>query len=309
MNSIMTADIQARRRIQEDLHTNFFVEAGAGSGKTTALVDRMVSMVERGFDVDKICAITFTIAASREFYDRFQRKLIERLQDQTLTASTREYIENALENIDLCFMGTIDAFCNQLLGEHPTRAHVPSTVSLVEEEELNGLYRREYARLKRGEYAPELLDLYRGFCAVHDKPDKAFSECIGTFIGAHAAHWVLPETSVDWRESCGTLLEQLLTALEIIAAKQEYVSVSNKDGRQAFDALPDAIKALRDCRYDGSFTELLYSLKAVSASDDDKMNGLMLICEPEQLGIDATSLFEKRGKRKVVHHFLIEYTL
>ena len=66
MNNIMTADLEARRRIREDLYTNFFVEAGAGSGKTTELVGRMAAMVENGFDVEKICAITFTVAASQE---------------------------------------------------------------------------------------------------------------------------------------------------------------------------------------------------------------------------------------------------
>ena len=38
----------ARGKIRKDIGSNFFVEAGAGSGKTTVLVDRMVSMVEGG---------------------------------------------------------------------------------------------------------------------------------------------------------------------------------------------------------------------------------------------------------------------
>ena len=71
-------DSDARSLIINDIDSNLFVEAGAGSGKTTMLVERMTAMVERGLPVEKICTITFTKAAANEFYERFQKKLIER---------------------------------------------------------------------------------------------------------------------------------------------------------------------------------------------------------------------------------------
>ena len=42
------ADSSARSRIKEDLETNLLVEAGAGSGKTTELIERMVALVSEG---------------------------------------------------------------------------------------------------------------------------------------------------------------------------------------------------------------------------------------------------------------------
>ena len=38
-------DQAARDKIKHDLKTNFLVEAGAGSGKTTSLVERMVNLI------------------------------------------------------------------------------------------------------------------------------------------------------------------------------------------------------------------------------------------------------------------------
>ena len=64
MSDLFEQDALARDRIVRDISSNFFVEAGAGSGKTTVLVKRMVAMVESGIDVSKICAITFTKAAA-----------------------------------------------------------------------------------------------------------------------------------------------------------------------------------------------------------------------------------------------------
>jgi ATP-dependent exoDNAse (exonuclease V) beta subunit len=121
-------DTQSRNRIVSEINTNFFVEAGAGSGKTTMLVSRMVAMVEAGIPIGKICAITFTKAAAGEFYDRFQKLLIERSNPDYVwedkgyagqlpkpTDETRERCAEALKNIDLCFMGTIDSFCSMVL--------------------------------------------------------------------------------------------------------------------------------------------------------------------------------------------------
>ena len=44
-------DTVSRNRIVSETDMNFFVEAGAGSGKTTMLVNRMVAMVEQGKDI------------------------------------------------------------------------------------------------------------------------------------------------------------------------------------------------------------------------------------------------------------------
>ena len=54
-------DQEARDKIKNELHTNFLVEAGAGSGKTTSLVQRMVNLIITGSaEIQEIVAITFT---------------------------------------------------------------------------------------------------------------------------------------------------------------------------------------------------------------------------------------------------------
>ena len=112
-NISLKMDTDARNKIVSDIDKSFFVEAGAGSGKTTMLVNRMVAMVEAGIDIDKICAITFTKAAAGEFYERFQNLLIERSRTNyewkdeghagqlpEPTKESRDKCKEALENID-----------------------------------------------------------------------------------------------------------------------------------------------------------------------------------------------------------------
>ncbi len=129
MNDMMTLDNNARDRIKEDIFENFFVEAGAGSGKTTNLVTRMVNMVKKGIPVEKICAITYTKAAANEFHERFEKALSE---------ENDELCRKALKDIDLAFMGTIDSFCNMVISEHPSFAGVPSSVTNRSKEEIRG---------------------------------------------------------------------------------------------------------------------------------------------------------------------------
>ena len=60
-------DAEARRRAAGELDRTVFVEAGAGSGKTTILVERVVALVASGLPITAIAAITFTERAGAEF--------------------------------------------------------------------------------------------------------------------------------------------------------------------------------------------------------------------------------------------------
>ena len=59
-------DQAERDRVTDDLDATLFVEAGAGSGKTTALVDRVLALVASGIELRTVAAITFTEKAGAE---------------------------------------------------------------------------------------------------------------------------------------------------------------------------------------------------------------------------------------------------
>jgi ATP-dependent helicase/nuclease subunit A len=117
-------DAPARRRIADDLETNLLVEAGAGSGKTTELVNRMVALLASGTaQVGEIAAVTFTRKASAELRERFQAEL-ERQARATAggdegDAAVHERLRSALHDMDQAFVGTIHSFCGRLLRERP----------------------------------------------------------------------------------------------------------------------------------------------------------------------------------------------
>ena len=60
-------DAGDRERIARDTATSLFVEAGAGSGKTRSLVNRVLTLVEQSVPIERIAAVTFTEKAGAEF--------------------------------------------------------------------------------------------------------------------------------------------------------------------------------------------------------------------------------------------------
>ena len=118
-------DTAARARIAHDLEDNLLVEAGAGSGKTTELVRRMVALIRTGAaGVHQIAAVTFTRKAAGELRQRFQEALEKACGSDECTPAERERLDRALQEIDRAFMGTIHAFCARLLRERPLEAGV-----------------------------------------------------------------------------------------------------------------------------------------------------------------------------------------
>ncbi|MBA2566015.1 MAG: UvrD-helicase domain-containing protein [Gemmatimonadetes bacterium] len=118
-------DWAERERVRRDLTGNLLVEAGAGSGKTTALVSRMLALVESGVEVRRLAAVTFTRKAAGELSQKFRGGLEKAFHAATVARSpTAASLDRALREIDQSFIGTIHAFCATLLREHPLEARI-----------------------------------------------------------------------------------------------------------------------------------------------------------------------------------------
>ncbi len=117
--TVTLSDNVARKRIEEDLGANLLVEASAGSGKTTALVKRMLALIATGVPVENIAAVTFTRRAADELRERFQNRLEAEFRTASNAKTDVSLYEAALRDLPRAFTGTIHAFCARLLRERP----------------------------------------------------------------------------------------------------------------------------------------------------------------------------------------------
>jgi ATP-dependent helicase/nuclease subunit A len=129
------ADQPARRLIENDLATNFLVEAAAGTGKTTSLVRRMVALLREGrASPDRIATMTFTRKAAAHLREMFQLTLEEAHRAET-DAIKRNRLATALGDIDRCYIGTIHSFCARVLRERPLEAGIDPQFTELEDNE------------------------------------------------------------------------------------------------------------------------------------------------------------------------------
>lgn len=180
-------DQAARQAIARDLHQNLMVLAGAGAGKTQALVERMAAWICTGQgEIEQMAAITFTRKAAGEMRGRFAARLQEAAGQG---GPESERARRALDRLDRCFVGTIHSFCGQLLRERPLEAGLPADFSELEEREEGRLRRASWDRFVQqghlrehegwrlveevGLQAEDLYPFFSAHCVFGDLPLKA----------------------------------------------------------------------------------------------------------------------------------------
>jgi len=134
----LDADAAARHAIATQLDTTLFVEAGAGSGKTKSLVDRVLALVTVAHvPMREIVAVTFTEKAAAELRDRIRRALEQVAGDDTVPnpmgAGAAARAADALDDLDGAAVSTLHAFAQRMLVEHPLEAGLPPRVEVLDD--------------------------------------------------------------------------------------------------------------------------------------------------------------------------------
>ncbi len=132
------------------------LSAGAGSGKTSVLVERFVEAVlEDGLAPGKILAITFTDRAAGELRERVRARLLE--------MGERE----AARDTEAAFVGTFHGFCARLLRTHPLLAELDPDFTILDEGIAGHLREQGFSIALRaflgGEHAEEAVDLVAAY--------------------------------------------------------------------------------------------------------------------------------------------------
>lgn len=139
-------DQDARDRIATDLDATLVVEAAAGTGKTTALVDRVLSLLRSGKGtLGTLACVTFTEKAAGEMKLRLRTRIEEARRDAS-SATERERLNQALRELEAAHIGTIHAFCADLLRERPVEASVDPLFEVASEDESERLYAEAFTR-------------------------------------------------------------------------------------------------------------------------------------------------------------------
>ena len=143
-------DRTQRDRVRTSLGESLLVEAAAGTGKTTELVQRLVAVIAQGLTGEEgmggIVAVTFTRKAAGELKLRLRQEL-ERARhaaEQSGAEEERENLEEALGHLEEAHIGTIHSFCAELVRERPVEAGVDPAFRGLSEEQAPRVFERAF---------------------------------------------------------------------------------------------------------------------------------------------------------------------
>lgn len=124
------------------------ISAGAGSGKTRVLIERLMSLIEQGTDVDRFLVITYTRAAAAELRSRLSLAISQRLAENP--ADRRMRRQSAL--IYRARINTIHSFCSDIIRESAHAVGVRPDFRQMEESEAAALLRETLDELLESKY-------------------------------------------------------------------------------------------------------------------------------------------------------------
>ncbi len=144
---------------------NIIVSAGAGSGKTAVLTERVIQKLKNGESVDKLLILTFTNAAAKEMKDRIRHAIIS------------NNLVSELDKIDSSYITTFDSFSLSVVKKYHYLLNINSNVkiadSLILKHELENILDNIFTNLY-DENDPLFLKLIKDCTVRDDKIIKNF---------------------------------------------------------------------------------------------------------------------------------------
>ena len=140
--------------------TNILVSAGAGSGKTAVLSERVLRKVREGVKINELLILTFTNKAALEMKERIRKKL------------TAANLLDAANLIDSCYITTFDSYCLSLVKKYADYLNLSkninialdSVLTLAKKDILDDIFANYYVKP-----TPSFNALIKNFCLKDDK--------------------------------------------------------------------------------------------------------------------------------------------
>lgn len=117
---------EEQQRAITEKGSNILVSAGAGSGKTAVLTERIVTKLKEGISLEELVVLTFTNAAAFEMKERVRKKLLEEIENGATD------LEEQLDLLDSASICTFDSFSLSLVKKYHYLLGIDKNVSICD---------------------------------------------------------------------------------------------------------------------------------------------------------------------------------
>jgi len=146
--------------------TNIIVSAGAGSGKTAVLSERVLRKLKDGVNINELLILTFTKAAAFEMKERIRKKI-----------ANEESLSKQLEYIDSSYITTFDSYALSVVKKYHYLLNLSKEVSIIDASviylEKKKIIDKTFEKLYQSEETL-FLKLINDFCVKDDEEIKKY---------------------------------------------------------------------------------------------------------------------------------------
>ena len=229
--------------------TNIIVSAGAGSGKTAVLTERVLEKVKKGISVDNLLILTFTKMAAKEMKERIGDKL------------KKEGLTNELAKLDTADITTFDAYALSIVKKYHYYLNVSKDINIIDGSVIT-LYKRKilkdiFEELYE-ENNHEFIDFIQEYCIKDDKDIFEFILNINSKL----------DLKTNKREYLDNYINTVYDEVKIDNDIDNYIKVILK----LISNINDYLEYIDDDDYLAKLYDVLSPLLSAKSYDDIKSN-------------------------------------
>lgn len=229
--------------------TNIIVSAGAGSGKTAVLTERVLEKVKKGISVDNLLILTFTKMAAKEMKERIGDKL------------KKEGLTSELAKLDTADITTFDAYALSLVKKYHYYLNVSKDINIIDGSVIT-LYKRKilkdiFEELYE-ENNHEFIDFIQEYCIKDDKDIFEFILNINSKL----------DLKTNKREYLDNYINTVYDEVKIDNDIDNYIKVILK----LISNINDYLEYIDDDDYLAKLYDVLSPLLSAKSYDDIKSN-------------------------------------
>ena len=143
---------------------NIIVSAGAGSGKTAVLTERVITKLKSGINIQNLLILTFTNAAASEMKNRIRSAISE-----------IDELKSQVELVDSSYITTFDSFSMSVVKKYHYLLNVPSSINIIDNSVCSSIKNKYLDEIFEDRYKNKEEDfckLIRDFTIKDDKSIK-----------------------------------------------------------------------------------------------------------------------------------------
>ena len=266
----VTWTLEQWQAIYED-NKNIIVSAGAGSGKTAVLTERVIRKLKDGVHINELLILTFTKAAAMEMADRIRKK-IKKIPE----------LSAELSLLDSSYITTFDSFALSIVKRYHYLVNLNSDIGIIDNGiisiEKNKIMDELFLELYK-EKNPMFLNMIKSFCVKDDKDIKNYILSISNKLDLLSNKEEYLKTYIDIWFDDNKINKDICEYFELIKIKIENIKllvneISYIDNEFSVK-LDESLNILYEASsYDDLVTRLNIKLPMAPRGSDDRLKEL-----------------------------------